>query len=303
MIKNKFSIFLAAVIACSAALAQVPADKPLTENDLLKQIETLKPKDTPAPSSGAIPAAGPNAGSVLNPNDPLFNLTGAGGDILKPQGERAHLPGTATPAPGAKPLDPNAPKPPTEITALEATFDQRANVAVFIGSVFVKDPQFTVDCDKLTAFLKHDDKPTPGAAPKVATPTPKPATPNPTTGGTPITSGGAKKQSGGLDKAIAVTTSERRVKIIQDKVEADGSITHGIGLSDRAEYFATNGDIFLYGMPDVTQGTNRCIATAPETWMKMNRDGRMEAHGPHKTIIVDTSDRDNKSTPAPVPAK
>jgi len=301
VIKYILPIFLAAVIAGSLALAEQPAVKPLTESELLKQIEQLKPaKDGAAtPSPGVNPSTAPNAAAVANPNDALFNASGTSGDILRPQTDRSRLPGSGTPAPGSgKPNDPNAPKPPTEITALEATFDQRANIAVFIGNVFVKDPQFTVDCDKLTAFLKHDEKPAPGAAPKAATPTPKPATPNPATGGTPIGSGGAKKQSGGLDKAIAVTTSDRRVKIIQDKVEADGSITHGIGLSDRAEYFASNGDIFLYGMPDVTQGTNRCIATAPETWMKMNRDGRMEAHGPHKTIIVDSSDRDNKSAAA-----
>ncbi len=84
-----------------------------------------------------------------------------------------------------------------------------------------------------------------------------------------------------------MTTSERRVIITQDKVEADGSITHGIGKSDKAEYDANTGDIRLTGMPDVTQGVNRCIATDPSTVMTLNRDGHMKAVGPHKTIIVD----------------
>ncbi len=147
--------------------------------------------------------------------------------------------------------------------------------------------------------MKHDDKPAPGARSEGRHPDAEAGHSQPIDGGgRRLPPEGPRKQAGGLDKAIAVTTSERRVKITQDKVEADGTITHGIGLADRAEYFTSSGDIFLYGMPDVTQGTNRCIATAPETWMKMNRDGRMEAHGPHKTIIVDTSDRDSKSAAA-----
>ena len=274
MLKNRFPIFFAAVVACSPAFAQSTDGKPLTEGELLKQIESLN-----ATKSAATPS--PAARSPVNPAaSPLFNPAGTPGDILKPAPAKVDGGPTNIGTPDGKPT-----KEPTVITALEATFDNKANIAVFVGSVIVKDPQFNVDCDKLTAFLKHEDKDAKAPVPKAATPAP----------GTPAPAAGAKKQNGGLDKAIAVTTSERRVIITQDKVESDGSITHGIGLSDRAEYFATSGDIFLYGMPDVTQGTNRCIATAPETWMKLNRDGRMEAHGPHRTIIVDTSDRDNKS--------
>ncbi len=95
------------------------------------------------------------------------------------------------------------------------------------------------------------------------------------------------KKGGGLDHAIAITTSDRRVIITQDKVEADGSITHGIGKADKATYDANTGDIVLYGMPDVIQGHDRCIALDPSTVMTLNRDGRMKAVGPHKTIIID----------------
>jgi hypothetical protein len=301
-------------LACAPVLAQTPADKPLTEGELLKQIETLNPiKAGAAGSPAATPGATPSPSSVTIPNSLILSTPGA--PAPKPL-DRSNILAPGATGPEAQPADPDA-KPPTEITATEATFDQKGNVAVFLINVFVKDPQFTVQCDKLTAFLKHEDATAPtgpkaaggpnaspapkGAAtpkPAVATPaaaTPKAGTPQPgAKPGTPAPAGAVKKKTG-LDKAIAVTTSERRVIIIQDKVEADGSITHGIGLADRAEYFASNGDIFLYGMPDVTQGTNRCIATAPETWMKLNRDGRMEAHGPHRTIIVDTSDRDNPS--------
>ncbi|MFZ9920093.1 MAG: LptA/OstA family protein [Terrimicrobiaceae bacterium] len=45
----------------------------------------------------------------------------------------------------------------TEITASEeATFDNEKNVAEFKGRVVVKDPQFTLTCDKLTVQLGKD---------------------------------------------------------------------------------------------------------------------------------------------------
>jgi lipopolysaccharide transport protein LptA len=47
----------------------------------------------------------------------------------------------------------------TEITAREqATFDNRTGIAEFIGSVVVKDPQFTLTADRLKAFLNAERK-------------------------------------------------------------------------------------------------------------------------------------------------
>jgi lipopolysaccharide transport protein LptA len=47
----------------------------------------------------------------------------------------------------------------TVITSLEkATFDNSTGVAEFIGSVTVKDPQFTLTSDRLKAFLNSDRK-------------------------------------------------------------------------------------------------------------------------------------------------
>ncbi len=87
--------------------------------------------------------------------------------------------------------------------------------------------------------------------------------------------------------------------ITQDKKEADGSVAHGIGHADKAEYDAVTGNIVLTGTPDVTQGMNRCIAMSPETVMRLNRDGHMPDKGPQKTIIIDTeSNRDGTKTTA-----
>jgi lipopolysaccharide export system protein LptA len=287
VIKHRLPIFLAVAVACSSALAEEPGEKPLTEAELIKQIEALNPGLTAAaqPSTSIpvarpvtrVPVASPLPDAPAPAPAPATTSTTTG-TMIKPPSDPASVGATDT---TGKPEKKS--KGPTEINALEATFDQKNSVAVFIGSVVVKDPEFNVVCDKLTAFLKHEDKSAPAVAAGSKT-TPKPATPTPD-------ASASKKKGGGLDKAIAVTTSDRRVIITQDKVEADGSVTHGIGRADIATYDATTGDIVLKGSPDVTQGLNRCIATDPSTVMTLNRDGHMKASGPHKTIITSEEDR------------
>lgn len=300
MIQIRFSLFLATIAVCSPVLAQ-STPKPISEGELLRQIEAI----TPSKSAPSVVPLNPSATPLPIPGGAVVKQS-ASGTVIKLPGDKLTADGSEAPTKVGDKQVTNV----TEITAIEAIFDQKSNIAVFVKDVVVKDPQFNVECDKLTAYLKKEEQGA-TAAPKTEAPAAKPvnaplakATPTPVAKGSPAPgdpAGAPKKKGSGLDKAVAVTTSDRRVRITQDKVEADGSITHGIGLADRAEYYSSNGDIYLYGSPDVTQGTNRCIATAPETWMKLNRDGRMEAHGPHRTLIVD-SDRDkqsNAATPSP----
>lgn len=186
-----------------------------------------------------------------------------------------------------KPADEAAARPaikkekgPTEIVALEATFDQKTNMAVFIGEVEVKDPEFNVKCDKLTAHLKSAQKPqTPPEAPDSGPARPAP----PNAGAVPAKKAGG----GGLQKAVAEATAGSRVLITQDKKDADGTLQHSAGEADRVTYDAVTGDIVLIGKPEIQQGINRVIATDPRTVMTLNRDGHMNAKGPTKTIIVD----------------
>jgi hypothetical protein len=42
----------------------------------------------------------------------------------------------------------------TEITSLKATFEQKTMIAVFLEEVVVKDPEFNVNCDRLTAYRR-----------------------------------------------------------------------------------------------------------------------------------------------------
>ncbi len=164
----------------------------------------------------------------------------------------------------------------TEITALEATFDQKTREAVFIGDVIVKDPEFTVTCDRLTAFLKKQNE---GAAPKAVPADPPPAN----------REAAPEGKGGGLDRAIAEAAKGKEVAITQDKFEADGTITKNIGHAKKATYDAKTGDIVLTGNPSVQQGINLCVAQSDETVMTLNRSGRMRVEGPHKTTIKDTN--------------
>ena len=61
---------------------------------------------------------------------------------------------------GVRALSSDRPKDAkTEITARkEATFDNASDIAEFMGSVVVKDPQFTLYCDRLKVTLNRERK-------------------------------------------------------------------------------------------------------------------------------------------------
>ncbi len=166
------------------------------------------------------------------------------------------------------------PKAPggTEITAMEATFDNRRHEATFTRNVTVNDPEFSVTCDRLVAMLKHSGSGADGANATEKSPAAAPKSEG--------------RNKGGLERAVA----EGNVVIKQSKVEADGSTSQSFGRAQKADYNAVTGDIVLSGMPIVQQGLNQCIATAPETVMTLNRDRNMRVVGPHRTIISDKAD-------------
>lgn len=176
--------------------------------------------------------------------------------------------------PSPTPAEPAAPVKAgnvTEITATkEASFDNAKHVAVFIGDVRVKDPQFLLTCQKLTAYLKKASISENGNARPAASPKPA-ASPAP--------------NGGGLEKAIA----EGNVVIVQEKPSEDGKkTTRYVGRADRAEYDAVGGEMRLIGSPQVQEGINLHLGTDPSTVMIMHRDGRtMRTEGPSRTLISD----------------
>ena len=247
----------------------------MTASELTRQVESLGGEDVTKSPFGLSPVTG--SAAQENPFSPS--------------------------APRAEPSDVKKGPPlskekgPTEITALEATFDNKTHQAVFIGKVVVKDPEFNVSCDKLTAYLKHEEKreanaPASGGA--TTTPTapakPKPATPRPATSAANSEEGPPKsgaRKGGGLERAIA----EGSVMITQDKVEADGSVTKSVGRAKKAVYEASTGDIILTGRPQVQQGMSSIVSTDESTVITLNRDGRMTTKGPHKTTLVEQKDK------------
>jgi lipopolysaccharide export system protein LptA len=298
---------LAALLALgvSSALCADPPARPMTQAELLKTLDGLGKGDpvTKAPLSAqpALPKReAAKAPAVPEPRPPRAPATTPKPDLM----------GTAT---GATPKSETAKKEKetkektpmpgstagqTEITSEEAAFDQRTHQAIFTIKVFVKNPDFTLSCDKLTAYMKHDDdKPKKGATPGAAGATPAPAR-LPTveapgvqvTGAPPKAAPGTGGPGGGLDKAFA----EGNVEIIQDKVSDDGTLSHNVGHGKTAEYDSNLGSITLRGKPDVQQGINSCEALDEETIIILFRDGHMKTIGRTKNIL-----RESTSTPAP----
>jgi lipopolysaccharide export system protein LptA len=149
----------------------------------------------------------------------------------------------------------------------ETTFDESGRVAVFLGDVKVTDPQFTLTCQKLTAYFKKAAGAAPGK-PAVAEKTGKPSDSTPS--------------AGGMDHAEA----EGEVIITQDNVNAaTGEVTHCVGKGASATFTNATGEMILKGWPQIQRGTNTQVATAESTVMYMYRDRHIKTVGPSKSII------------------
>jgi lipopolysaccharide export system protein LptA len=190
--------------------------------------------------------------------------------------------GNAKPAPspgGGNDLfggdDKDRPQGPTEITATqEAQFDTKTRMGVFIGNVKVVDPQFTMTSDRLTVHLNKDeeggglnDAEAKGNVIIVHVNQPKPPARQAPNAG----SAAPAAQPVGTGQAAAQP---------QQPVTSTGK-------AENAFYEAKDGSITLTGWPQVTQGTNTHIATAPGVKMVLYKDGRMQTYGSTRTLIED----------------
>jgi lipopolysaccharide export system protein LptA len=174
------------------------------------------------------------------------------------------------------------PKGPTEITATqEAQFDTKTRTGVFIGNVKVVDPQFTLTADRLTVHLNRDEDggglneaDAQGNVVIVHVNQPK-------------TQGPPAQMVGAPTPAVGTAASGTPAKAQQP--------TTSTGKSDRALYEAKEGSITLTGWPQVTQGANTHIATAPGVKMVLFKDGRMQTYGSTRTLIEDRTTATNNS--------
>jgi len=164
-------------------------------------------------------------------------------------------------------------KGPTEITAREATFDNRAHFAIFTGDVVVKDPEFNVTCDQMTVYLKKPPE-------KDAPPDPQKPAANPTPEG---------DTASGIDRAIA----EGNVIITQDKPDADGKPQHYVGTGRKAVFENATGNVTLYGWPQVSQRvggslSKKIVSLVEGCVIVMNRAGKIDVNGLHTTTLQDS---------------
>jgi lipopolysaccharide export system protein LptA len=184
-----------------------------------------------------------------------------------------------------------APPAPTVIDSAAMDYDEKSGQAIFTGEnygVFVKDPKFTLYCDKLTAFMRKGG-PAAGAPKGKPSPAPSPAK-------KPVGDPAASK-AGGLQRALAEGVPNRPVVIVQDKPASEGEqAQHNVGIAEKADYNAETGDIILTGWPQVSQGVNTQVATSPKTVMIMNKDGgTMRTNGPSRSTIQEQKEEPKKS--------
>lgn len=181
------------------------------------------------------------------------------------------------------------------ITADTNFFDPANSISVFQGNVKAKHPDFDIDCEELEIHMKKTEK---KAASGPQIPTSALVDPNnpppPTTTTTPPPAA-ADEGQGGIEKAIA---KGPMVTIIQKA--PDGSTK--IGKGRHVTYDGKTGDITLRGMPQIQDGYNMIIATAPETVLVITADSKIRTMGPHETRLVQEGQKP-KPKPAPRPTQ
>jgi lipopolysaccharide export system protein LptA len=161
------------------------------------------------------------------------------------------------------------PKGPTDIRcSQEAQFDSKTRSGVFIGNVKVVDPQFTLTTDRLSVRLYKEEE-----------------------GG-----GLEEAQAEGNVLIVHVNQSKNSADQPQGQATASPAAQQGTqtqqpvtstGKAEKAVYEAKDGSITLTGWPQVTQGVNTQVATAPGVKMVLYKDGRMQTYGSTRTLIQD----------------
>ena len=167
----------------------------------------------------------------------------------------------------------------TEIFANQgATFAAKDRVAVFSGDVRVRDPRFTLACDKLTVYLAKGAIPEAGAAP----------TPAPTATPPPIKPADAKDKEAGRGGGIDHAVAEGHVTIVQKRAptKAGEEEKLSVGRAETVEFNNATGDLILRGLPKVEQNGNSHEALTRSTYMILHRDNSLDTIGPSKTHIV-----------------
>jgi len=187
-------------------------------------------------------------------------------------------------------------KGPTEITAKdEVQFDGSARMAIFVGSVKVIDPQFTMTTDKLTVWMNKQED---GGGIRDAE----------ANGNVIIVHANPQKNNGQAEAGASPQTSPVANTAIFPQAAPTASpgaspqVVLDTGRAQKALYNAKQDAVTLIGWPQVTQGINTHIATEESTRMILYRDGRLQTFGPSRTVIQDKSSMKQPS-PSPSPGE
>jgi lipopolysaccharide export system protein LptA len=183
-------------------------------------------------------------------------------------------------------------KGPTEITSQETQFDGQSRTGVFIGSVKVIDPDFTMTTDRLTVHMAKQEE---GGGLSSAE----------ADGNVIIVHANeAKNAKSGADAGASATPSPSptpaKASVFADPPGPSPSPTPppvlSTGRAQKAIYDAKDESVTLIGWPQITQGVNTHISTEEGTRMILYRDGRLKTFGGSRTIIQDKSEA-NKTLP------
>jgi lipopolysaccharide export system protein LptA len=184
-------------------------------------------------------------------------------------------------------------KGPTEITSQETQFDGQSRTGVFIGTVKVIDPDFTMTTDKLTVHMaKQED----GGGLSSAE----------ADGNVIIVhANDAKNAKGGPDAggspAATPSPTPATSSVFADPPGPTPSPTPppvlSTGRAQKAIYDAKDESVTLIGWPQITQGVNTHISTEEGTRMILYRDGRLKTYGGSRTIIQDKSEANKGIAP------
>jgi lipopolysaccharide export system protein LptA len=254
--------------------------------------------------STASPKASPRASSRAQGSPSATNKKAAGGEKAasdsKKQGANESKKG-----PDVLGGNDSENKGPTEITAKEEVdFDGNAHTAIFIGSVKVIDPQFTMTTDKLTVWMNKQED---GGGIKEAH-----ADGNviivhlnqPKNNGQTAEAGASPGTSPVANTAVTPQTKTfgNTSVFAQATPSASPSATPVLntGRAQKAIYNAKQDAVTLIGWPQVTQGINTHIATEEGTRMILYRDGRLQTFGPSRTVI---EDKKTMGSPSPSPGE
>jgi lipopolysaccharide export system protein LptA len=188
-------------------------------------------------------------------------------------------------------------KGPTEVTAKdEVQFNGQTHMAVFIGSVKVIDPQFTMTTDKLTVWMNKQeegggirDAEADGNVIIVHLNPPKDDKTAAQAGSSPGASPLARPVAKPVATVAEMPAASPSASTAGATAAASPSATPVLstGRARKALYNAKQDAVTLLGWPQVTQGVNTHIATEEGTRMILYRDGRLETFGPSRTIIQD----------------